>query len=56
MTKDYSDTDKEIKTAMTDLIKAWPTPIPPEQPVKSPDEVAKLVKNIQEKAQIVSKG
>lgn len=56
MAKEYPQADKEIKTVMTDLIKAWPAPIAPEQPVKSPDEVAKLVQNIQEKAQIVSKG
>ncbi len=54
MTKDYPQAHKEIAAAMTDLIKAWPSPIAPEQPVKSPDEVAKLVQNIKEKTQRLS--
>ena len=38
---------------MTDLIKAWPTAIPSEQPAKSPDKVAKLAKSIEQTAQTV---
>ncbi|MDJ0693841.1 hypothetical protein [Mastigocoleus sp. MO_188.B34] len=53
MTKNNPQANKEIKTAMTDLIKAWPTAIAPEKPVKSPDEVNKLVKNIEQNVQSI---
>ncbi len=37
-----------IATNMTDLKKAWPSPLPPEKAVKTPAEVTKLVATIKE--------
>lgn len=37
-----------IATNMTDLKKAWPSPLPPDTAVKSPEEVTKLVATIKE--------
>jgi hypothetical protein len=44
---------KAIDTAFTELIKVWPTPIPPAQAVKTPEEVTKIVKTIEENTQKV---
>jgi hypothetical protein len=43
-----AEATKAIATNMTDLKKAWPSPLPPEKTVKSPEEVTKLVTSIQE--------
>ncbi|MBD2021705.1 helix-hairpin-helix domain-containing protein [Leptolyngbya sp. FACHB-36] len=36
-----------IQSTMADLTKVWPAPIPPTAPVKTPDEVSKLVKTVE---------
>ncbi len=41
------DSDKQIATALTDLRSAWPSPVPPAAPVKSVDEVTKLIKSVE---------
>ncbi|KAM3091492.1 helix-hairpin-helix domain-containing protein [Phormidesmis sp. 146-12] len=51
MTKDNPEAEKAIATTMTELSQAWPAPLPPAAPVKSPDEVSKLVKTIEMNAQ-----
>ncbi|MBD2295789.1 helix-hairpin-helix domain-containing protein [Anabaena sphaerica FACHB-251] len=44
---------KAIDTALTELLKVWPAAIPPIQAVKTPDDVTKLVKTIEENTQKV---
>jgi len=45
--------DKAIKTSMSKLLKVWPGVIPPAQPVKTPQEVTKLIKTIEQESQKV---
>ncbi len=47
MQKDSPDSHKAITSAMADLTKAWPSPLPPAKPVKMPDAVSKLIKDIE---------
>ncbi|QSJ16785.1 helix-hairpin-helix domain-containing protein [Nostoc sp. UHCC 0702] len=42
---------KAIETSMAELIKVWPSAIPPAKPLKTPAEVTKLVKTIEENSQ-----
>ncbi len=42
-----ADSEKKIATALTDLAVAWPTPVPPATPVKSVEDVTKLIKSIE---------
>ncbi|QLE55069.1 helix-hairpin-helix domain-containing protein [Nostoc sp. TCL26-01] len=44
---------KAIETSLAELIKVWPAAIPPAKPVKTPDEVTKLVKTIELNSQKV---
>ncbi len=44
---------KAIDTSLADLTKTWPTAIPPAKPVKTPDDVTKLVKVIEQNSQKV---
>ncbi|MBW4646580.1 MAG: helix-hairpin-helix domain-containing protein [Goleter apudmare HA4340-LM2] len=44
---------KAIQASLTDLTKVWPAAIPPAKPVKTPDEVTKLVKSIEQNSQKV---
>jgi hypothetical protein len=41
------EADKKISAGLTDLKTAWPAPIPPTAPVKMPDDVTALVKNVE---------
>ena len=45
------DSEKQITTALTDLRLAWPSPVPPVAPVKSVDDVTKLIKSVETIAQ-----
>jgi hypothetical protein len=47
------DADKAITTSFADLVKVWPTAIPPAKPVQTPGDVSKLVKTIEENSQKV---
>jgi Helix-hairpin-helix motif len=47
MAKDNPEAEKAIAATLTELSQAWPTPLPPAAPVKSTDEVAKLIKTIE---------
>jgi hypothetical protein len=47
------EADKAIKNDIAELTKAWPAAIPPATPVKTPEEVTKLVKNIEANSQKV---
>ncbi|QYX33531.1 ComEA family DNA-binding protein [Sphaerospermopsis torques-reginae] len=44
---------KAIDTALTELLKVWPAVIPPAQAVKTPEDVTKMVKTIEENTQKV---
>jgi hypothetical protein len=44
---------KAIDTALTELLKVWPAVIPPAQTVKTPEDVTKMVKTIEENTQKV---
>ncbi|MBD2326168.1 helix-hairpin-helix domain-containing protein [Alkalinema sp. FACHB-956] len=45
--KEYPDSHKKIIAMMADLLKVWPTAIPPQQSVKTPEEVGTLIKQIE---------
>lgn len=47
------EADKAINASLTELIKVWPAAIPPATPVKTPEEVTKLVKTIELNSQKV---
>jgi hypothetical protein len=53
MAKDNSEAHKAIEASMNELLKVWPSVIPPATPVKNPDEVTTLVKNIEGNSQKV---
>ena len=55
MAQDNPEAHKAIENSMTDLLTAWPSVIPPAAPVKNPDDVSKLVKNIEKNSQKVIK-
>ncbi|MFN6516447.1 MAG: ComEA family DNA-binding protein [Nostoc sp. CreGUA01] len=48
-----AEADKAINTSFAELITVWPTAIPPAKPVKTPEDVTKLVKTIEENSQKV---
>jgi hypothetical protein len=54
MTKANGQVHKSIETNMTELAKAWPAVVPPAKPVKTTDEVTKLVKTIEKDTQTVA--
>ncbi|NJM72459.1 MAG: helix-hairpin-helix domain-containing protein [Scytonema sp. RU_4_4] len=49
--KEHPQEHKAIETSMTELTKAWPSAIPPAKPVKTPEDVTKLVKTIEQNSQ-----
>lgn len=53
MTKANPEAHKAIDTALTELLKVWPAVIPPAQAVKTPEDVTKMVKTIDENTQKV---
>ncbi|MBW4614192.1 MAG: helix-hairpin-helix domain-containing protein [Desmonostoc vinosum HA7617-LM4] len=53
VSKDNPEAHKAIETSMAELIKVWPAAIPPAKLVKTPEEVTKLVKTIEENSQKV---
>jgi hypothetical protein len=53
--KDSPEAHKTITATMAALSKAWPSSVPPASPVKTPDEVSKLIKTIEASAQQSSK-
>ncbi|MDF5711562.1 MAG: helix-hairpin-helix domain-containing protein [Nostoc sp. S4] len=48
-----AEADKAINATFAELIKVWPAAIPPAKPVKTPEDVTKLVKTIEENSQKV---
>jgi DNA uptake protein ComE-like DNA-binding protein len=53
MAKDFPEAHKSIETSMAELVKVWPSAIPPAAAVKTPDDVTKLVKTIEQNSQTV---
>ncbi|OUL23421.1 helix-hairpin-helix domain-containing protein [Nostoc sp. 106C] len=47
------DANKAIEASFADLLKVWPAAIPPAKPVKTPEDVTKLVKTIEQNSQQV---
>jgi hypothetical protein len=54
MAKDHPDAHKTITDTIKQLKTAWPTPIPPTAPVKTPEEIGKLVKAIEQSTQKIT--
>jgi hypothetical protein len=48
-----SDTEKKISTTLKELTLNWPTPVPPAAPVKTTQEVSKLIKEIEASGQSI---
>ena len=53
MTQKHPEAHKAIDTAFRELVKAWPTAIPPAQAVKTTADVTKLVEIIEENTEKV---
>jgi hypothetical protein len=53
MAKEHPQEHKAIETSMTQLTTVWPSAIPPAKPVKTPEDVTKLVKSIEQNSQKV---
>lgn len=53
MIQENPEAHKAIDTAFGELVKVWPAAIPPAQTVKTPEDVTKLVKTIEENTQKV---
>lgn len=51
MTKENPEAHKAIEANMTELVKVWSNVIPPAKPVKTPEEVTKLVKTVEADSQ-----
>jgi Helix-hairpin-helix motif len=53
MTQEHPESHKAIDTAFMELVKVWPTAMPPVQAVNTPEDVTKLVKIIEENTEKV---
>ncbi|MDZ7957310.1 MAG: helix-hairpin-helix domain-containing protein [Aulosira sp. DedQUE10] len=47
------EANKAIEASFVDLLKVWPSAIPPAKPVKTPEDVTKLIKTIEQNSQQV---
>jgi DNA uptake protein ComE-like DNA-binding protein len=54
MAKDHPDAHKTVTETLKQLKTAWPAPMPPAVPVKTPEEVGKLVKAIEQSTQKIT--
>ena len=52
--KQNAETYKSVQTTLADLTTVWPAPIPPTTPVKSPEQVSRLIKSIELSSQKVA--
>ncbi|BAY97235.1 hypothetical protein NIES37_11730 [Tolypothrix tenuis PCC 7101] len=53
VTQTSPEANKAIEASFADLVKVWPAAIPPANPVKTPEDVTKLIKTIEQNSQIV---
>ena len=51
MAREQPEVHKAITDSMAELAKTWPTPTAPAAPVKSPEQVTKLIKTIEQDSQ-----
>ncbi|MBE9127679.1 MULTISPECIES: hypothetical protein [unclassified Coleofasciculus] len=54
VSQENPEAHQAIESSLTDLKQAWPSVNPPDNPVKTPDEVSKLIKTIEENSQKIS--
>ncbi len=54
MAKDHPDAHKTVTDTLKQLKTAWPAPMPPTAPVKTPEEIGKLVKAIEQSTQKIT--
>lgn len=45
LAKKDSQLERKLSNSLTEIKQAFPTPLPPENPIKSPDEMSKLITN-----------
>lgn len=55
LSKTAPEAQQAIQKNLSELATAWPSAVPPEKPVKTPDQVAQLVQTIQQETQPVVK-
>ena len=53
MAKDHPDIHKVVTESIKQLKTAWPAPMPPAAPVKTPEQIGKLVKAVEQSTQKV---
>lgn len=53
MAKEHPEAHKAIEASMSELTKAWPSVTAPAAPVKTPEQVAQLIKTIEQNSQKV---
>ncbi len=53
MAKDHPEAQKAIETSMAELSKTWPSATAPAAPVNTPEQVAQLIKTIEQNSQKV---
>lgn len=53
ISKENPTTHKTIEANLTQLLKVWPSVIPPSTPVQTPEQVAVLIKEIEKSSQVV---
>jgi hypothetical protein len=54
--KEHPEAHKAIVASLAELTKTWPAPIPPAAPVKTPAQVAQLIKAIEGQSQKIIAG
>jgi DNA uptake protein ComE-like DNA-binding protein len=54
MAKDHPDAHTTVMATLKQLKTAWPAPMPPTAPVKTPEEIGKLVKAIEQSTQKIT--
>ena len=55
LSKTKAEANTTIQTTMADLLKVWPSALPPAAPIKTPVEVSQMIKTIEQTAQKTTK-
>jgi DNA uptake protein ComE-like DNA-binding protein len=56
MVEEHPDIHKTVTDTIAQLQTAWPAPIPPAVPVKTPEQIGKLIKSIEQSTQKIATG
>ncbi len=56
MDKEHPDVHNTVTDTIAQLQTAWPAPIPPAVPVKTPEQIGKLIKSIEQSTQKIATG